>query len=61
MTDTVLRSRKMMAGRIRTHYTECGDKGEWLGHKRSRPVSPVNESENSIVRTASRGSSGRYF
>jgi Bacterial transcriptional regulator len=27
-------------------------------HKRSRLVSPVNESENSIVRTASRGSSG---
>jgi hypothetical protein len=30
MTDTVLRSRNVMAGRIRTHYTECGDKGKWL-------------------------------
>jgi hypothetical protein len=61
MTDTVLRSRNVMAGRIRTHYTECGDKENGWSHKRSRPISPVNESENSIVRTASHGSSGRYF
>ena len=27
MTDTVLRSRNVMAGRIRTHYTECGNNG----------------------------------
>jgi pimeloyl-ACP methyl ester carboxylesterase len=27
MADTTLRSRDVMAGRIRTHYTECGDNG----------------------------------
>jgi pimeloyl-ACP methyl ester carboxylesterase len=27
MPDTTLRSRNVLAGRIRTHYTECGDDG----------------------------------
>lgn len=27
MADTILRQRNVMAGRIRTHYSECGDNG----------------------------------
>ena len=27
MAESILRSRNVMAGRIRTHYTECGDNG----------------------------------
>jgi pimeloyl-ACP methyl ester carboxylesterase len=27
MAEAILRSRRVMAGRIRTHYTECGDNG----------------------------------